>query len=145
MSHFVVKFKKLHADARMPTRAYEDDYGWDVYSVSEDIFIALGETVEIKLGIAFEVPSGLGYVIATKSRHLRAGLVCHRSTMDAGYRNEISVWICNERCQEGFTIRKGDQVAQLLFREIPKIIFKEVSELNKSERGLRGYGSSGNN
>jgi len=137
-----VKVKRLSPDVKLPTQAYKGDAGWDVYSVVE-VYIPAGEMREVKTGISLEVPVGWQTQIHTRSSYGKKCLKCHLGIIDSGYRNEISVWLFNHG-KEGHYIRKGDKVCQLLFLPVPEVKLTEVQNLNSSERGLRGHGSTGN-
>jgi dUTP pyrophosphatase len=69
-------------------------------------------------------------------------LRCHLGIVDSGYRGEITVWI-NNYGKDGHYIKKGDKVCQILFVLTPQVKLQEVSELEDSERGTNGHGSSG--
>lgn len=136
-----VSYKKTHVSAKAPTRAYEADAGWDVYAL-DDVFIPTGGQREVKIGLAFETPAGYHIQIHTRSSHGKVMLRCHLGIVDAGYRNELSIWMHNFG-SDNYVVKAGSKVCQLLFLPVPNIELKEVRELNPSERGLKGHGSSG--
>ncbi|WP_301008514.1 dUTP diphosphatase, partial [Helicobacter japonicus] len=63
-------------------------------------------------------------------------------TIDSDYRGEIKVILINHS-NEDFNIHTGDRIAQAVVNEIIQATFEEVQELNESERGEKGFGSSG--
>jgi dUTP pyrophosphatase len=65
-------------------------------------------------------------------------------TVDAGYRGEIMVTLYNTS-DEDFSVARGDRIAQLVIQQVEKANFVSVSELPESERGSRGFGSTGRN
>lgn len=142
-----VKFTKLHPDAKMPSTAYDDDVGYDVYAV-EDVEIPYWATREINIGIAIECPKNYYFTIETRGGHGRSGKVNHRGIVDPGYRGRVTVHFrnisTNEPILTAVKFKKGDKVAQLVFHEAVYVEFEEVSGLTKTERGEKRHGSSGN-
>lgn len=137
----IVKFKKLHNDAKIPTMGYKGDACWDFYSV-EDIIIPARGSKEVNLGIATEIPYGWEMVFRARSSYGRKGLQVHNGTIDAGYRGYLGVFVYNHT-NEDYEVKKGDKVVQAAVRQIPEVNFEEVQELTPSERGEGAFGSSG--
>ena len=136
-----LKVKFLDEKAKLPTKAYPNDAGLDIFSISE-VIIPPGEQKEVKTGIAIEVPKNYFTIIATRSSYGKNWLRCHMGIIDAGYRNEVSVWIFNHG-KLPFEIKVGDKIAQLIILPNENFNVKEVVELSNSVRGKRGHGSSG--
>ena len=148
--------KKLHKDAKLPTKAHPgEDAAFDIYSI-EDISLScdcrsrtlivenmnLPKMVEIHTGIAISVPNNYYVQVMCRSGLGRKGLKLHLGILDAGYRNEVT--ILGQNCgTETIQVKKGDRVAQLLILPVPDVKVVEVNELPKSERGNNGFGSSG--
>lgn len=141
-----IKFKKLHPDAIIPSRANPGDAGLDLYALED---VVLQPTVRgvsqarIPTGIAVEIPEGhYGKVSSRSGLAFNHGIFSFDGTIDSGYRGEIGVLLYNTTDRR-FRIRKGDRVAQLLI--IPCVIAEpiEVSQLSESMRGGKGFGSSG--
>lgn len=137
----LVKFKKLESNAKTPTKAFLDDAGWDIYAIA-DLYIPPNEQREVKTGIAFEIPKGWHIQIHTRSSYGKKMLKCHLGIVDSGYRNEVSIWVYNYG-KEGYYVKTGDKVCQVLFLPVPEVNMKEVDQLSESDRGLKGHGSSG--
>lgn len=142
-----VKCKLSHPDAKLPTQAYEYDAGWDLYAI-EDAFIPLGEVGEVKTGVHFEIPPGYVGIVFTRSSYGKKGKVVHNGVIDSGYRGEVSIFVRNSAVFtyssiKGLPICKGDKIAQIIFFKLPKVKLIQVDSLSKSERGKKGYGSSG--
>ena len=140
-----LRVRRLHPQARLPTRAYDGDAGLDLYAV-EAITLEPGERASVSTGIAIEIPEGqAGLVLPRSGLAARHGiaLVNAPGLIDAGYRGEVRVLLLNTDRQEAFMIGPGERVAQLVLVriEIPKVA--EVEELALSERGSGGFGSSG--
>lgn len=151
----MLKIKRLHKEAKVPTRAYQGDAGIDLYAIEAKMipvykpgefieFASLPQeaVVEIKTGIAIEIPEGHYGEIKCRSSLGKIGMRIHSGVIDAGYRNEITIWIQNLGQRE-YIVNKGDKVAQLIIKPVVNFEITEVKELSKSERGLKGHGSSG--
>lgn len=149
----VLKFKRLHEDAILPTRNNEDDAGLDLYAV-EDIEIPPSEVdnsfVGVRIGRA-KVPTGIAVDIRTgfdgkiKGRSglaFNKDIICFEGTIDAPYRGELGVLLYNLTGRP-YQVRKGDRVAQLVINpcELPKPEWAD--ELSFGIRGEDGFGDSG--
>jgi dUTP pyrophosphatase len=132
--------KKLHKDAKLPTRAYAGDAGLDLYSV-ESKSLGRGSSGEFHTGIAVEIPYGYFGLMGTRSSFGKDGLFIHPGVIDAGYRGELTVFIRNHG--RDFDVLKGYKIAQLLILPVPNIELVETTTLNPSSRGERALGSSG--
>ena len=136
---------KLSDDARLPTRANEDDAGLDLYA-AEPATLAPGERASVGTGIAIEVPPGhAGLVLPRSGLAARHGiaLVNAPGLIDSGYRGEVRVLLLNTDRAEAFEISPGDRIAQLLLAPLAAADPVEVAELTASARGENGFGSSG--
>jgi len=140
-THITVKVKRVNPKAKLPTKAYADDAGWDVYSLQR-IYIDPYQTVMVNTGLAFEIPPGWHIQVHTRSSMGKKGVKCHLGIVDSGYRNELSVIIQNNSL-EHYIVEEGDKFAQLVFVPVPIIDLVETDKLNDSDRGLGGFGSSG--
>lgn len=137
-----VKAKKLHPDAKLPTQAYEGDAGWDLYAL-EDATVNPRSVTEIRTGVAFEIPYGYQMQVHTRSSFGKKGLKVHLGIIDAGYRGEVTAWITFNKTEGFYQIKKGDRIAQIVFAPVIPVKVTEVKNLNESERGTKGHGSSG--
>ncbi len=140
-----VKIKKLNPKAIIPHQLHKNDAGYDIRAI-ENITIPTGKWKLVKTGIAVELPQEMEIQIRSRSGlALKKGIFCLNApgTVDAGYRNEIGVILAN-LSDDDFEINIGDRVAQLIFQtpKHPEIV--EVEELDDSDRGLGGFGSTGN-
>lgn len=138
----IIKCQRLSGSATVPTRSYEHDAGWDLYS-SEEQYILPQHRKLIKTSIAIAIPSDqVGLVWPRSGLSVKSGIDVFAGVIDSGYKGEVQVCLYNssEVC---FGIKKGDRIAQIIFHEIPKIKMREVDELDDSKRGEDGFGSSG--
>ena len=146
----ILNFKKLSPTAITPTKAHTTDAGFDLYT-DEEVILKYGETAAIKTNIAIELPEG--YVADVRPRSgltLNTGLRVHYGTVDAGYRDGVSVISENGHNYHSYLkkqmfikIPKGMKIAQLVILPIPEITLQEVEELSDSDRGVNGFGSTG--
>lgn len=136
-----VKVKRLNPKAKIPTKAYQGDAGWDVYALQR-IYIDPYQTVIVSTGLAFEMPEGWHMQVHTRSSFGKRGIKCHLGIIDSGYRNELGIIVQNNSL-EHFIIEEGDKFAQLLFLPVPIVTLEETDKLNDTDRGLSGFGSSG--
>ena len=140
-----VRVRLLSPDAVAPVRAHHDDAGVDLAS-AEDLVLQPGERALVGTGIAIALPAGtVGLVHPRSGLAARAGLsiVNAPGTIDAGYRGEIKISLINLDPREPITIAKGDRIAQLLVQKVELSPFVVVDELDATDRGDRGHGSTG--
>ena len=138
----MLEFKKLHPDAVVPQRAHGDDAGMDVYTI-EDIRIPARGDMITGLGLACKFPKGHALLVYNKSgRATKLKLDKGAEVIDAGYRGEIHVHLFNHS-DVNVIIRKGEKIAQLILVPIWAGQPVEVDELDDTERGDGGFGSSG--
>lgn len=137
-----LKIKKLIDDAVVPKYAKDGDAALDLYSIEEHI-LKPGDRKSVSTGIAMEIPKGNVGLIWDKSGlaakngvHVMAGVV------DSGYRGEIKVIIKNLG-DENFVIEKNSKIAQMIIQPFLSAQVEEVKELSESERGEKGFGSTG--
>lgn len=141
-----VKIKKL--DDRAVTPSYGSEYaaGFDLYAVlDEDITIKSGETYLVKTGLAMEVPVGYaGMIFARSGLATKKGLAPANKVgvVDSDYRGEVMVALHNHS-NENRTISHGERIAQMVIMPFYKAEFLEVEELNNTDRGSGGFGSTG--
>jgi dUTP pyrophosphatase len=138
-----IKVKKLNEDAKLPYRANAGDAGWDLFSV-EDAKIYPKSRLTIKTGIAVEIPMGyVGLIWPRSGLSVKHGINKLAGVIDSGYRGEIIVCLHNTDEWVPFEIKKGDKIAQILFMQIPEFKLEWSENLEESERGENGFGSSG--
>ncbi len=138
-----IRFKKLVEHAQVPTQAHHDDAGFDIRA-SHDVIIRPHETVKIGTGLAVEVPSGYELQFRSKSgMAYKEGLVIAQGvgTVDSGYRGELFVLLYN-RSPFPRRINSGEQIAQVMLRELVRTEWEEVEKLSDSDRGTLGFGST---
>ena len=137
-----IKVKKVDDKATVPTRANNDDAGWDLYSITARN-IAPSQRVTIRTGISLEIPEEyVGLIWPRSGMSVKNGIDVLAGVVDSGYRGEIKVCLLNTS-REWMDIKEGDRIAQILFQEVPHFQLQEVDILQNSDRGEGGFGSSG--
>lgn len=140
-----LRVRLLDEQARLPTRAYPEDAGLDLYALQGEL-LAPGERASVRTGVAVEIPAGhAGLVLPRSGLAARHGiaLVNAPGLIDAGYRGEIEVLLLNTDRSMPFTISPGDRIAQLVLVRIESPEVVAVESLAMSERAGGGFGSSG--
>lgn len=166
-----LKVQRITDTATLPTSAYSDDAGLDLY-LDQDIAVETGHMYNVETGIQIELPPGTWAEVAGRSSSFyRLGIQVQRSVIDEGYRGPLFVCItkldvhlpgCSghevvldgldrvveERgCFQPNTIhlKRGERIAQLIIHRNTTQQYKvvEVDSLTPSRRGANGFGSSG--
>ena len=104
-----------------------------------------GARLLIPTGFAFSIPQTYeGQIRPRSGLALKHGITVLNSpgTIDSDYRGEVSVLLINHG-NKTFFFERGDRVAQMVFTKVEQVKFKEVKVLDKSDRGVGGYGSTG--
>lgn len=138
-----LQVKKFHEDAILPTVAHPGtDLGYDLYTV-EEVTIPAGEMVPVRTGIGvFFEGMSVGFLVQDRSSMAKNRLVTSGGVIDAGYRGEIIVFLEN-RGQVPAALTKGQKFAQMVsLPPLTRLGVVEVQELESSERGAAGFGSS---
>ena len=141
-----VKIKKLSPDAVIPTYAKSGDAGMDLIATS--IISDTLDQITYGLGISLEIPEGFVGLVFPRSSIRKTNLQLSNSVgvIDSGYRGELQATFnkiqgVTEGVRERYLI--GDRVCQIMIIPHPVIEFEEVDELNNTERGEGGFGSTG--
>lgn len=169
----IVKIKKFHSDARIPEKAYDKDFCYDVYAVSEEEIAP--NVWRYGFGIGFQIERGpedillhevpmFGHIEKTattidlsmsplnlsidfrpRSSVWKTGMVLSNceGTIDEGYTNEASA-VFYHVLPSMPRYKVGDKIGQIKIGTTFPIDFVEVEEFELTERGMRGYGSTGN-
>ena len=147
-----IKLQKVTEDARMPIKGSEHAAAYDVYAHS-----ITSENGKVKVGLGFktEIPKGYKGIIVPRSNLTKFNWVLNNSygVIDSDYRGEwmaiftaiptIAFVSEGEDNLNRFPYNIGDRVAQIYFEEVLPISFEVVPELESSERGEGGFGSTG--
>ncbi len=140
-----LRFARLSDEARPPSRAHEQDAGFDLFA-AEAHTLAPGERASVGTGIAVAVPEGHAGLVLPRSglahRH-GIGLVNAPGLIDPGYRGEVRVLLLNTDRAEPFAVEVGNRVAQLVLVRSEAAEVEEAADLEPSARGAGGFGSTG--
>ena len=151
-----IKIKRLTETAKIPTKGSEYAAGFDLYAdnfgnfKSEkewSLMILPGETVKINTGIAVALPENTwGGIYARSGLATKQGLAPANKVgvIDSDYRGEIIVALHNHSGYQQI-LHQGDRIAQLVIHEFKPYDFEEVDELDDTDRGEGGFGSTGSN
>lgn len=140
-----VSVKVLNEDAVVPEAAYSGDAGIDLHA-TEDVHLEPFERCLVGTGLSVAIPDGYaGFVLPRSGSAIKQGLslVNAPGLIDSGYRGELKCIAINLDAHQAIDIVKGDRIAQLVIMEVAKVALFEVDELDDTERGTGGFGSSG--
>jgi len=143
----VIKFKRLSEDVKSPSYVYELDSGFDLYSTEKIVLGPFGRAL-VPTGLSFDIPEGYEIQVRPKSGlAINMGLTVLNTpgTVDRGYLGEIKVPVFNTN-NSSITIEKGMKVAQAVLCPVvcgKFVKFDEVDSLGDSDRGDKGFGSTG--
>jgi dUTP pyrophosphatase len=137
----MLKVKKLHPDAKKPTRAHHNDLGMDIYSI-DDYTISPNQQIDCMTGIACSLPDGYGAFIWEKSSVGGKGIKVCGGVVEGSYRKEWIVMLRNLSSLP-YYIKKGQKIAQVIIAPVVLGDSEWVDELEDSVRGEGGFGSTG--
>lgn len=136
--------QRLREDVALPAYAHPGDAGLDL-AAAEAVSLWPGERAAVPTGLAVAVPAGwVGLVHPRSGLASRHGLTVANApgTIDAGYRGELKVLLVNLG-GELVELAAGDRVAQLLLQPVGEAEVVEVDDLDATDRGVGGFGSTG--
>lgn len=137
--------KRLDPELPLPSYAHPGDAGLDLRS-TEDRTLAPLERALIGTGIAVAIPDGFaGFVLPRSGLALKRGLslVNTPGLIDSHYRGEIKLIAINLDPSASLTIARGEKVAQLVLQRVEHAELMEVDDLDATQRGTGGFGSTG--
>ena len=147
-----VKIKRLAEEAVIPSYAKPGDAGMDLTAISIQI---TDKYIQYKTGLSFEIPDGYVGLIFPRSSNSNIDQVMSNcvAVIDSAYRGEILIRfktvssILTSYSSIEPTLKRygvGDRVAQIIILPYPQIEFEESDELSTTERGVNGFGHTGN-
>jgi len=146
---------KLDKNAKMPEKAHASDAGYDLFAPKDftvpatGLYTRYGTTLGMKVGSAIidtgvhmQIPDGYVGMIKSKSGlNVKHGLIAE-GVVDSDYTGSIAVKLYN-LSNEPYRFKKGDKITQIVVMPIPQTELVEVADLDETERGEGGFGSSG--
>ena len=141
-----VKFKKISDDVKMPVKGSKQAACFDVYA--HDITSNANNKVTVGLGFKTEIPAGYKGIIVPRSNLTKYDWVLNNSfgVIDSDYRGEWKAVFTSLRgtvMDNQFPYGVGERVAQIYFEPVMLVDLIQVHELEESERGDGGFGSTG--
>lgn len=132
---------KLDPGAKMPTRAHDTDAGLDLYAMYKRI-IPAGGSMCFDTGVHMEIPEGYAGFLKSKSGlNVNFGIL-GEGVIDCGYTGSIMVKLYNHS-KASVEIKRGQKISQLVILPIATPELYEVDELEDTDRGDGGFGSTG--
>lgn len=138
----ILKIKKLNESAVLPEYKTSGAVGMDLCSLEEK-FLSPGCRRAFGTGLAFEVPEGYeGTVRGRSGLAFNKGVFAIKGTIDPDFRGEVRILLYNSS-SELFHVKVGDRIAQIVFSPVAKASLEVVEELETTDRGEGGLGSTG--
>lgn len=139
-----VKVKRVRETSRVPEYQTTHSAGADLYAdIVEPVVIGPGERVMIPTGVAMQIPEGYyGEVHDRSGWATRYGITTMAGVIDSDYTGEVQVVLLNTG-SDSVTIHSGDRIAQLVIKPYVKADLCTVDQLDDTERGAGGFGSTG--
>ena len=140
-----IPFKVLTEGAQVPEPAYAGDAGIDLRS-TEEIVLEPFQRALVPTGLAVAIPQGYaGFVLPRSGNAIKHGLslVNAPGLIDSGYRGELKCIVVNMDPQTPIVIKPNDRIAQLVVMRVESVVPMVVDELDSTDRGAGGFGSSG--
>lgn len=139
-----VTFKRLDRELPIPAPGHIGDAAVDLHT-RIDFDLKPGNRLSVPTGLAVSIPRGFAGLVMPRSGHARnhgVGVVNSPGVIDSGYRGEISVLLINHG-DEAVSFDRGDRIAQMSIVPVPQAEWVEVEDLDESDRGEGGFGSTG--
>lgn len=135
------KVQRLSDDAKLPIKDDQADAGIDVFT-NESYTLKPGEIHAFSTGISVEFPEGYVALLWDRSGMGVSGIHRLAGVIDSGYRGEWKVVLVN-LSDEAYEVSAGDKIVQCVLQKYEPVEITESKELVASERGEKGFGSSG--
>ena len=141
-----ILIKRLSKEVSLPKYETSGSSGMDLSAnINSDVNIEPGNSAIIPTGLAISIPKGFEVQIRPRSglaAKQKISVLNTPGTIDADYRGEIKVILINLN-DKVFTVEKGLRIAQMVVCPVVQAKLEEVSELNDTNRGKGGFGSTG--
>ncbi len=137
-----INVMRTHEDAILPEYKSAGAAGFDLHSL-HDFVIGPHESVQVRTGLAFEIPEGFEMQIRGRSgMAFKDGVWSFNGTIDSDYRGEVQMLLHNLSASYR-EYKMGDRIAQAIINRVEQLPITEVYELSETERGVNGFGSTG--
>lgn len=136
-----MRVKRLTETAQLPTRGSEHAAGLDLYA---DCLVKVepGRVAQVRTGVAIQLPTGSAGFVWPRSGLSISGVDRMAGLIDCDYRGEIVILLTSNTA-EITLVKPGDRIAQLVVQPVLFLGVEEVQELDYTERGAGGFGSTG--
>lgn len=131
----------LDENARIPTKAHEDDAGFDLYA-REEKTVSAGSSAIFDTGVHIELPKNTVGMLKSKSGLNVKHSLTSEGVIDCGYTGSIRVKLYNHS-EEDYIVREGDKISQLVILPCVPLKLEVADKLNDTDRGTGGFGSTG--
>lgn len=143
MSKLTILVHRLSPTAKLPEKAYDTDAGFDVFSDDVTKVIDPGHRMVFKTNIALGLPDGYCAILKDRSGNaIKRGLHVLAGIIDREYTGQVLACLQN-LSNKPVSVHKGDKIAQFLLTKVPEADIVEVTRLDETDRGDKGFGSSG--
>ena len=132
---------KLDEGAFVPTRAHEQDAGYDLKTPVCVTIPPRGFTI-VDTGVHMQLPKGKCAVVISKSGLYINHAITSTGLIDEGFTGTIKIGLANHS-DVAYTFERGDKISQFYITDYYKYDLELVDELDESDRGNAGYGSTG--
>lgn len=140
-----LKVMKCHPDAVIPKYETNGAGCFDIASISEGGVGLSNGAMVFRTGLKFQIPEGYTMLVFSRSGHgFKSDVRLSNcvGVIDSDYRGELLVKLRSD-APASFAVLKGDRIAQAMLIETPRFMIEEFSELDETERGEKGFGSTG--
>ena len=147
MSQDTIRFQRLRPEALLPKRATEGSAGMDLTAcIDQPVLLPKGGRALIPTGVAVALPGShlASFVFARSGLAVKHGVTLSNcvGVIDSDYRGEIKVGLINQG-DEDYTIQPGERIAQLVVMPVCCLPIEECDQLDETQRGAGGFGSTG--
>lgn len=137
-----ILFVKDQPNAKIPTKGSKHAAGYDLYSTSTTTVYPHSRAI-IQTGLKIQMPKHIYGRISPRSGLARDyGIHIGAGVIDEDYRGPLTVLLFNHS-NARFKVNEGDRIAQIIFEKYFNYEFSQVEQLDDSERGECGFGSTG--
>ena len=128
---------------KTPLKGYPNSAGYDLFA-DKSIRVMSKSRGLVSTGFKISIPKGFyGQIFPSSGMALMNGIMAFNGTIDSGYLGIVYVLLFNFLTND-FLVEKGNRIAQIIFRRCENVSFLKVENLTfDSERGVKGFGSSG--
>ena len=134
---------RLRPGAHLPTHATPGSSGYDLHACLDRPVVVGPDPVRIGTGLAIAIEDGYDAQIRPRSGLAAKGILATFGTIDSDYRGELMVTLYTIGSREPHTVNDGDRIAQLVVARLAAVDVVEAEELDGTERGEGGHGSTG--